>query len=208
MTGKDARVTLRSSERELTAVRVEALTDAVFAIVMTLLVLELHIPVADSPQALVNGLLEPLPKLVGFLLSFLVLGVYWVGQHNTFAIVRRVDRAFLWINIVYLMLISLVPFTTALLGSYPREPVAFVIYNVHLLVIGVVLMLHLDYATRNHRLMHDGVDPQRIRLARGRMLFALIGFVAALVASFLSTTVSFAILATPRAPFGTKSRTS
>jgi len=109
-------------EAGLTKARIEALTDGIFATVMTVLVLGLRPPAIDlnTPGAsLSNELFRLAPNILTYALSFITLGLYWVGHHNQFHFVRRTDRTLLWINIVFLMSIGFVPFTTSLLESVP-----------------------------------------------------------------------------------------
>ena len=101
--------------------RLHALTDGVYAIAMTILVLELHVPDARSSSELVAGLAAQAPSLFGFALSFAVLGTYWVGNAVNLSHLARVDRAALFLNVLQLFFISLLPFTTAVVGRYPDE---------------------------------------------------------------------------------------
>lgn len=98
--------------------RLETLADGVFAIVMTLLVFELRIP--ELPGAAAADLWAAVvllgPSLLSFIVSFLVLGVYWVGHHSQFQHIRRADQTLLWLNILFLMCVSLVPFSAGMLG--------------------------------------------------------------------------------------------
>ncbi len=98
--------------------RIEALSDGVFAIAMTLLVLELHVPDVSSAETgpLAAALLAMWPKFVSFGLGFVLLGSLWVGQHYQFHYVRRTDRPLLWLHLALLLVCSLVPFAVALLG--------------------------------------------------------------------------------------------
>ena len=106
--------------------RVEALSDGVFAIAMTILVLNISVPTAETVSAdrLPDALGRVAPQVIVYIISFVNLGVLWVGQHNQYHFIDRADRWFLWINILYLLLISFMPLSTALLGHYPlhRSP--------------------------------------------------------------------------------------
>jgi len=133
-----------SGQSALSTSRLETLTDGIFAIAMTLLVLNLQIP--QIPAALVAARLphqlEALwPKVLSFILSFIVVGVYWVGHHNQFHYIRRVDRSFMWINILFLLAIAFIPFSAGLLGTYVRQQVVVAIYGLNLVAVGATLSL-------------------------------------------------------------------
>ena len=101
--------------------RMEAFSDGIFAIAMTLLVLELHVPAlaaTGSAGELAKALLLMWPKFAGYGGSFLILGVLWIGHHNQFHYIRRVDRPFLWINIFFFMCVGFMPYCTALMGTF------------------------------------------------------------------------------------------
>jgi uncharacterized membrane protein len=183
------------SASDLTKARVETLADGVFAIAMTLLVLNIKVPDVPHarPAALAAALLAQWPKYVSYVISFLMLGIYWVGHHNQFHAIRRSDRGFLWINILYLMAISFLPFSTALLGEYPQARIALVIYGGNLIVVSLLLYWHWRYATDQHRLVDADLDPHIVRLAARRILMGPVIYLAAIVASLLSATASLAI---------------
>jgi uncharacterized membrane protein len=151
----------------LTKARVEALTDGIFAVAMTLLILDVKVPVVSHPSELVREVLALWPKCLSYVISFVMLGIYWVGHHNQFHLIRRTDRALLWINILFMMTISFVPFSTGLLSTYPREPIAVAVYGTNLVVIGLILYGHWSYATRRHRLVDHSLDGRTIRSRAG-----------------------------------------
>src|SRR4030088_188078 len=98
---------------QLSRNRIEALTDGVFAVAMTLLVLDIKVPELEPPLAGAELPLKPLalwPKFLSYLISFVILGVYWVGHHIQLSFIRRADRPLLWINILFLLWVALVPF--------------------------------------------------------------------------------------------------
>jgi hypothetical protein len=112
--------------------RLEALTDGVFAVAMTLLVIELKLPedVAVHDQAeLARGLVRLIPTFVAWIISFFVLAIFWFTQHRLFHFVRTIDGKLLSLNIVYLGLVSLIPFSCALTGKYARMPLSQWIYS-------------------------------------------------------------------------------
>jgi uncharacterized membrane protein len=175
--------------------RVEALSDGIFAVAMTLLILDIKVPaVADAAQ-LPRELLALWPKCASYAISFLMLGIYWVGQHAQFHLIRHTDRALLWINILFLMTISFVPFSTALLSSYPEQQIAVVVYGANLIAIGLILYGHWSYATRGRRLVDPELDASTVRHATRRILVGPAMFALALAVSFFSITAALAIFA-------------
>lgn len=135
--------------------RVEALTDGVFAVAMTLLVLDIKVP--ELAQELASAelpyrLLALWPKFLSYAISFVILGVYWVGHHLQLSFIRSADRPLLWINILFLLWVALVPFSTALLSEYTKNRLAIAVYAGNMIAIGLTLALHggtprLDAAT-------------------------------------------------------------
>lgn len=181
--------------------RVEALTDGVFAIAMTLLVFGITIPAVaqDSPAAVFQQkLLELWPKFLTYGISFIVLGIYWVGHHNQFHYIRRTDRTLLWINIFFLMSVGLIPFSTTLMGQFPTQQSAVVLYGANLILAGGLLYTHWWYATDRHRLIDTDVHPEVVSLAKRRILMGPVAFLSAIGLSFLSA--RFAIVLYALAP--------
>lgn len=150
------------SDGGLTTRRIEALSDGVFAIAMTLLVLELHVPRIEVERAaaqLAPALRALAPHLVTFMVSFVLLGTLWVGQHFQFHWVRRANRTLIWINLFFLMCISFLPFSAALLSEYGANRHAVLVYGVNLLLAGLFLALSWRYA------MHRGFVVQALSAA-------------------------------------------
>ncbi len=173
--------------------RIEALSDGVFSIAMTLLVLDLHVPTpADVASA--GGLARALagfwPKFLTYGISFGLLGVYWVGHHVTFHFIKRTDRTLLWINILFLMCIAFIPFSTALLSQYRNEQSALAVYGGSLIVTGLSLYAHWTYATRGNRLVDHDLPPGVVADGTRRILVAPAVYLVSIAVSFASPTVS------------------
>src|SRR5215207_5587653 len=110
-----------SFERQHDPARVLALSDGVFAIIITLLVLEVHVPELTQGQSLAEALEELRPSLVAFVISFILAGIQWVGHRDLFGLIRRTDRGLVWLNTLYLLPLCLLPFGAGLLGRYDQE---------------------------------------------------------------------------------------
>lgn len=121
------------TERIMGPGRLEAFSDGVIAILITIMVLELRVPASHEPGALL-GLW---PALLSYLLSFLVIAIYWVNHHGLFHRCREVNNAVLWSNIAFLFCISLIPFATAYMGENRFTPFATALYAASLLLAGV-----------------------------------------------------------------------
>jgi uncharacterized membrane protein len=149
--------------------RLAALTDGVFAIVMTLLVLEIGIPeIAPSSlhAELPQRLLELWPKLLSYGISFILLGMFWYLHHIAFHYIKRSDNGLVWLNILFLMFVALIPFSTSLFGSYGTEQLSLVIYAGNLLVVNVMRFLFWTYATGKYRLVDRDISPRLVKWDR------------------------------------------
>ena len=128
----------------MTKTRMEAFSDGVFAIVITLLILDIRLPevnYANLPHALV----ETLPRIAAYVMSFAVIGLYWVTHHRSCELISKVDGAILWLNALLLLLVSFLPFPTSLLGRYPFQPIPIVMYGLTLLACNAVGFATLAY---------------------------------------------------------------
>src|SRR5215212_6493004 len=128
-------------ERGHDPTRVLTLSDGVFAIVITLLVLEIHVPDLAQGQTLRDALREVRPSFVAFLISFVVVAIAWAGHRDQFALIRRTDRTLAWLNILYLLPLSVLPFATSLLARFDEEPVALRMYGIFLVAIAVTRLI-------------------------------------------------------------------
>ena len=140
--------------------RIEALTDGIFATVMTVLVLGLRVPAQNlSELELASQIAGLWPNYLAYAFSFVVLGVYWIGHHNQFHYIKQSDRVFLWVNILFLLTIGFVPFSTSLLAIYPFSPTAVRVYGANLAATGLALYGVWWYATSQYRLVEKDLDP-------------------------------------------------
>ena len=142
--------------------RLEALADGIFAIAMTLLVLELRVPEASGTGDLASRLLDLWPRFFTFFISFVVLGVYWFAHHQTFYFVVRVNRTLVWLSILFFLGAALIPFVASLLGSYPEDPVALSLYGAVLGLLAVVGYAIWWYITGDRGLIDEKLDPDLV----------------------------------------------
>src|SRR5438034_1622955 len=173
--------------------RLEAFSDGVFAVAITLLVLNLQVPQIASASELVTRLSALWPKLLSYALSFVIVGIYWVAHHNTFHYIQQSDRNLLWLNILLLMCIVFLPFPTALLGQYPEQRVSVIIYAGTLVLTGLVLQALWWYATSGCRLVDRTIDPRLVQRATRRNLTAPLLYLLAIGISLFSIPASFVL---------------
>src|SRR5437868_2713927 len=112
--------------------RILFFSDAVFAIVITLLVLELKVPVIDrehfTESLLRHDLFELLPKFLGFIYSFFIVGMMWIEHHRIFRFITHFDFGLIWRNLLFLLFVAFVPFPTALFSEFYFSQTAFILY--------------------------------------------------------------------------------
>jgi TMEM175 potassium channel family protein len=142
--------------------RLEAFSDGVFAIVITLLILDIRIPEVQ-PQALPAALVTILPQLLTYVLSFFIVGLYWHLHHQVAAQVKQIDGAFIWLNLVWLLFVSVLPFPTALLGRYPLQPIPLTIYGTNLILVNVTGFVILVYFKNHPELRFQPMSSAELR---------------------------------------------
>jgi uncharacterized membrane protein len=138
--------------------RLEALSDGIFAVAMTILILDLRVPAAEavhSEHDLWIAIVALLPRVLMYLMSFLTLGIFWVGQQTELNHMTRSDRSFTWIHLGFLFAVVLLPFSTMLLAEFMAYRVALVVYWLNLLMMGFMLYVSWRYAQRAQL-----IDPQ------------------------------------------------
>ncbi len=160
-----------------TTSRIEALADGVFAIVLTLMVFEIR--VADTSVPLARALAELWPNFFAYAVAFVQLGIYWSGHRSQFAFIEREDHTLRWINLLFLALVSLIPFSAQLIGNHVREPLALGIYAGNMIAVGLALCWHWVYANRA-RLVPDDLPPGVLSTGIRRTLTAPVLYAVAL----------------------------
>ena len=169
--------------------RLEAFSDGVFAIAITLLVLNIHIPSEGDQVDLGQVLRDQWPSYLAYLLSFLTILNMWVNHHNTFTFIARTDHWFLFINGLLLMGVCVLPFPTALLAQYFSSPtnqfVATLVYAGVFTYNGLAFFLLWNYAASQMRLLDKRLDPVKIRKLSVRYLTNPPLYVAALLLVFI-----------------------
>ncbi len=177
--------------------RLEAFSDGVFAIACTLLVLDLKVPelaaVVTSRGGLWGALAAQWPKLLAYLISFGIVGFYWVGHHLMMHFVRQVDRRFLFLNILFLLLVAFMPYPAAVLGTYGAERAATTLYGGTLTTIGLVYVALWRYASDHHRLVDPALPWPLIRRVSRVIAAAPVFYAAAVLVGFVSPRASMVV---------------
>lgn len=168
--------------------RIEAFSDGVFAIALTLLILEIKVPAIrdiTNEEQLQHFLLEQWPSYLSYALSGTIIGIYWVAHHGLFHYIKRSDRGLFWLNILFLLCVTAIPFPTALLGEFSEYHTAVVIYGALLALTGIIFDVVRWYATTRHRLVDNTLSPALIRTAMRRNLMGPVIYLLAIALSFL-----------------------
>ena len=171
-----------------------AFSDGLFAIAMTLLVVGITVPVlqqGDSIDELADAVNDLTGSLVSFVISFLVIGRYWVAHHEFFSRLKAVDPGLIRINLFYLMFIAFLPFPTALLGNYFENPLAVAIYAVAVAAISGMEVVEYRHA-HNKGLMAKRLPEDVYRWGAFLSLSPVFLFVASIPLAFVHTWIAVA----------------
>ena len=176
--------------------RLEAFSDGVFAIAITLLILNVKIPQANEvPEHVLHHVFKSaIPKLIGFGFSFLVIGVFWVSHHRIFAFAKIIDSNLLWMNIVYLMFVAVIPFPAGLLAENPFASETIIIYSATLFVIALMHFVLFEYVIRNEHIRHHEFTRDVYLSAQKTAIVGPVCYVLAGVASPFIPYLSYAFI--------------
>jgi uncharacterized membrane protein len=138
--------------------RLAALSDGIFAVAMTLLAIDLRLPAAEvirSERDLLHALLAVAPNVLVYFMSFLTLGIFWVGQQSQLNHLKRSNVRLTWIHLLLLFGVTLLPLSTKFLAEFTEYRTALVVYWLNIVVIGVIFYISWGYATRNSLVQED-----------------------------------------------------
>jgi uncharacterized membrane protein len=176
--------------------RLEAISDGVFAVALTLLVLDIHVPDAD-PSKLFGELVKLLPHVLAFALSFLIVNFYWTAHQVLFNSIQRSDRYLLWFNALHLLFVVFLPFSTGLLAEFHHTPLAVDIYGLNIILCSASSIMFWLYAAHSG-LITDNLSRDEVRLVVWRLLINPLVCAVALCVAFLNTTAAMLLyLVTP-----------
>ncbi|MFP4497644.1 MAG: TMEM175 family protein [Vulcanimicrobiota bacterium] len=175
--------------------RIVTLSDGIFSIVMTLLILNVKFPDMKrlSEEELYIYLTSLMPELIIYIYSFLVLGIFWITHHKIYHYIKETDIALLWLSIFYLMFLAILPFSTDIAGVHGDHNLAVIIFLSNLFLVQVLITIVWKYASDKHRLVDDSLNIKYIKITREKNnLVALIFFIA-LIISFFNVTIPYYI---------------
>jgi len=178
--------------------RIEALSDGVFAIALTLLVLEIKVPVAEdikTESELLHSLAPLLPKFLSYFLSFMTMGIFYTGQALQLSYIEKYNRDLNWTTLFFLLIVSLIPFTTAFLGEHISFKLAVGMYWLNILLLGLLLYIHWHCAYTNKFISLEGDALKDIDKAiRNRIIIAQCLYLFGALLCFINTYISIGFI--------------
>jgi uncharacterized membrane protein len=177
--------------------RLEAFSDGVFAIAITLLIIEIAVPHVEE-GGLARALAEQWPSYAAYAVSFAVIGIMWVNHHGLLDLVARVDRPLLFLNLLLLMFVVFVPFSTALLADYLLQPapdssVAAAVYSANGVANAIGFNVIWRYLVRDGRLLQPDLDVEALRRRSRRFGLGLIVYPITVALSFVSAPLTLGV---------------
>ncbi len=173
--------------------RIETLVDGIFAIAMTLMVLNIHLPDPSGlwTNEMVWGIIwGQLSNLFIYALSFIILAGFWITHHRGFDHIKRADQAFLWINVIWLLFVALIPFSTSLMGDFGDATPAALFFNINLFFIGLFSFL-IRRQVIEHELADKSLKPADVKhVYAATLIFPILSGIA-IALSFISPAYSF-----------------
>jgi len=173
--------------------RLEALSDGVFAVAITLLVLDIRLPSGVAYAGLGAALLQLAPKILSYLLSFIVVGIYWGFHHSALARLRRIDGTVVFLNLMLLLLVTFMPFPTILMGEYPFTTIPLAIYGGCLIAANFIGFLSVVHLHRRPELLRPELVDDFLRGQWPIYLIVNSIYVAGFGLAFYSPTASYAV---------------
>jgi len=179
--------------------RIEAFSDGVFAIAITLLILEIRVPhmQGGGDPGLGRALLGLWPSYAAYVFSFVIIGIYWANHHSIFHLYQRSDHPFLLLNVLFLMCVSFLPFPTAVLAQYITDPryrqASVEFYVAGLLLPAITWLLMWLYGSSGHRLVDKDLDDGYIRMMTRQYVLSSVLDSSALIISFFNWTAALVV---------------
>jgi uncharacterized membrane protein len=180
--GREERRSEFESGRELD--RVVFFSDAVFAISITVLTLSLRLPASTTDAGVAHALRKALPSVFTYVLSFAVIGLYWIAHHRMFRYIDKLDATLLLLNLATLCVVAFVPFPTSVLGDHGNTTAAVVFYAATLCLLGGVVLALWIYASHRHRLIRTDTPSQFVKHSLWRGVTVPVVFAASIPIAF------------------------
>ena len=180
----------------MTSNRLEAFSDGVFAVAITILIFNLQGP-RGAAVGLGRALLAQWPSYAGYVVSFLTIGIIWVNHHGLFRRVRRIDRRILFLNLILLMVVAFLPFPTALVGEYVlvagAATLVTALYGSTMILLSLSFLGIWAYVSFRDGFLASPVDPGAARAQLPWFGLGLLGYTLAIAVAFVSAPLSLAI---------------
>lgn len=173
--------------------RIVFFSDAVFAIAITLISVEIKLPPEPgqlNSTKLSHNLLNLVPEYRSYIFTFLIIGFYWINHHQYFNYIRHYDYKLIWLNTILLMCVAFLPFSASVLNDYRRQPIAVIFYAGSMIAIGLMKSIMWWYASSNHRLVHKNLPKRLIDSLSFRALVPPIVFLMSMPIAFFSPTLT------------------
>jgi len=173
--------------------RLEAFSDGVIAIIITVMVFDLKFTSLPTEQTLLEEIKPLWPKFISYALSFLMLAIMWVNHHQLFHQIKYTDRKLLWLNIHLLFWMSLIPFVTSFIGSNPLLPHANFVYGIIFFTNTLGFTLIRNYVSGKGNLMHESIPKDQMILVKQKNRIGMTLYLSAGLVAFVSVNISFII---------------
>jgi uncharacterized membrane protein len=179
--------------------RLETFADGVMAIAITLLILEIDVPHVDEGRSLATALADQWPSYVGYVVSFIIIGIMWVNHHHMFNLIRVSNHTFLVLNVLFLMTVAALPWPTALLAEYIRDTdertVATLVYGGNMVAIAIMFNVVWRYAARGHRLLVPEADAVAVENINRSYFMGPVSYAVATLLAFVDAWISLFLFA-------------
>lgn len=174
--------------------RLEAFSDGVIGVIITILVLEIHLPNTHLTESeLIPALIDLMPKIISYVVSFVFVAVWWVAHHQLFHIIDRTDRGLLWLNSLFLLFLSFLPFPTAMIGEYPHSKISAIIYGLTGIFTGLSFVGMRWYACFKASLVSPTISKEILASAIKKGMLSPTLYFLGVLSSFVSVYISLAI---------------
>ncbi|MGY3802635.1 TMEM175 family protein [Pigmentibacter ruber] len=176
--------------------RLEAFSDGVIAVIITVLVLEIHLPNNHvNPNDLTPVLLSLIPKGISYLISFITITVWWVSHHQLLHIIEKTDRGLLWLNSLFLLFLSFIPFPTSLIGEYPQEFSSILIYAATGVFTSISFTIMKWYCLFKSKLVYQTIPEEILLKSFKKGFISPLLYFSSIIIGYFYPIISFIIFA-------------
>jgi uncharacterized membrane protein len=182
--------------------RLEAFSDGIFAIIITLTVFEIKVPELQfgelSSDLLRNKVFDLAPSFASFFLTIAVIAMFWLSHHFLFSLyAKNIDRILTQLNFIYLAFLSLIPFSASLLGKYPSLPFAVITYGFNILSVLIISWAMINYALISPHIENGEISSRTLKQGKIRLNFALVCTVFGMIIGIWNTPVAIVLYLFP-----------